>query len=106
MSREFRGLWPLAIAAGPSKDATCAGFGRPRVERLYWRQSGRADFLYSLLAAPGKPPLRPCHVWSIRTKLQIKGKKRDLALFNLAIDSKLRRRDVVAVRVDDGAPSG
>ena len=35
-----------------------------------------------------KPPLRPSHVWSIRTKLQIEGKKRDLALFNLAIDSK------------------
>lgn len=44
-----------------------------------------------------KPPLRPSHVWSIRTKLQIEGKKRDLALFNLAIDSKLRGCDVVAV---------
>lgn len=32
-----------------------------------------------------KPPLRPSHVWSIRTKLQIEGRKRDLALFNLAI---------------------
>lgn len=53
-----------------------------------------------------KPPLRPSHVWSIRTKLQIEGKKRDLALFNLAIDSKLRGCDVVAVRVDDFAPSG
>jgi len=31
-----------------------------------------------------KPPLRPSHVWSIRTKLQIEGRKRDLALFNLA----------------------
>lgn len=40
-----------------------------------------------------KPPLRPSHVWSIRTKLQIEGKKRDLALFNLAIDSKLRGCD-------------
>ena len=53
-----------------------------------------------------KPPLRPSHVWSIRTKLQIEGKKRDLALFNLAIDSKLRGCDVVAVRVSDVAPSG
>lgn len=51
-----------------------------------------------------KPPLRPSHVWSIRTKLQIEGKKRDLALFNLAIDSKLRGCDVVSVRVDDVAP--
>ena len=53
-----------------------------------------------------KPPLRPSHVWSIRTKLQIDGKKRDLALFNLAIDSKLRGCDVVAIRVEDVAPSG
>ncbi len=53
-----------------------------------------------------KPPLKPSHVWSIRTKLQIEGKKRDLALFNLAIDSKLRGCDVVAVRVEDVAPSG
>ncbi|MEQ1671011.1 MAG: tyrosine-type recombinase/integrase [Hyphomicrobium sp.] len=52
-----------------------------------------------------KPPLRPSHVWSIRTKLQMQGKSRDLALFNLAIDSKLRGCDVVAVRVDDVAPS-
>jgi integrase len=53
-----------------------------------------------------KPPLRPSHVWSIRTKLQMADRKRDLALFNLAIDSKLRGCDLVAVRVDDVAPSG
>lgn len=34
-----------------------------------------------------KPPLRPSHVWSIRTKLHMQGRNRDLALFNLAIDS-------------------
>jgi integrase len=53
-----------------------------------------------------KPPLRPSHVWSIRTKLQLEHRVRDLALFNLAIDSKLRGCDVVAVRVDDVAPNG
>ena len=53
-----------------------------------------------------KPPLRPKHVWSIRTKLQVEGRIRDLALFNLAIDSKLRGCDVVALKVDDIAPSG
>lgn len=53
-----------------------------------------------------KPPLRPKHVWSIRTKLQVEGRVRDLALFNLAIDSKLRGCDVVALKVDDVAPSG
>jgi hypothetical protein len=50
-----------------------------------------------------KPPLRPKHVWSIRTKLQIEGRVRDLALFNLAIDSKLRGCDVVAIKVEDVA---
>jgi integrase len=53
-----------------------------------------------------KPPLRVSHVWSIRTKLQLEGRTRDLALFNLAIDSKLRGCDVVAVRVADVAPNG
>jgi hypothetical protein len=48
-----------------------------------------------------KPPLRPKHVWSIRTKLQVEGRVRDLALFNLAIDSKLRGCDLVALKVDD-----
>ena len=56
---------------------------------------------------PGaKPPLRPSHVWSIRTKLQLERRTRDLALFNLAIDSKLRGCDVVAIRVEDVAPNG
>jgi integrase len=53
-----------------------------------------------------KPPLRPSQVWSIRTKLHVEGLKRDLALFNLAIDSKLRGCNVVAIRVDDVAPNG
>ena len=53
-----------------------------------------------------KPPLRPKHVWSIRTKLQVADRKRDLALFNLAIDSKSRGCDVVALKVEDIAPHG
>jgi len=52
-----------------------------------------------------KPPLRPKHVWSIRTRLQIEGRTQDLAMFNLAIDSKLRGCDVVALRVEDVAPA-
>ena len=43
---------------------------------------------------------------SIRTKLQIENRMRDLAMFNLAIDSKLRGCDVVALKVEDVAPSG
>jgi integrase len=53
-----------------------------------------------------KPPLRPKHVWAIRTKLQVEGRIRELAMFNLAIDSKLRGCDVVALRVEDVAPNG
>src|SRR5260370_15789784 len=53
-----------------------------------------------------KPPLRPKHVWSVRTKLQVAGRVRDLAMFNLAIDSKLRGCDVVHLMVEDVAPPG
>src|SRR3954454_1827828 len=53
-----------------------------------------------------KPPLRPKHVWSIRTRLLVEGRTRDLAMFNLAIDSKLRGCDVVALKVQDIAPNG
>ena len=53
-----------------------------------------------------KPPLRPKHVWAIRTRLIIEGRSRDLAMFNLAIDSKLRGCDVVALKVEDVAPNG
>lgn len=48
-----------------------------------------------------KPPLKLREVWAIRIRLQIAGRARDLALFNLAIDSKLRGCDLVALRVDD-----
>ena len=53
-----------------------------------------------------KPPLQPKYVWLIRTKLHIEGRSRDLAMFNLAIDSKLRGCDVVALKVADVAPKG
>jgi integrase len=53
-----------------------------------------------------KPPLQPKHVWAIRTRLQLAGRTRDLALFKLAIDSKLRGCDVVRLRVEDVAPHG
>jgi integrase len=53
-----------------------------------------------------KPPLRPKHVWSIRTNLQVGRRIRDLAMFNLAIDSKLRGCDVVTLKVEDVAPNG
>ncbi|MFC3314430.1 tyrosine-type recombinase/integrase [Falsigemmobacter intermedius] len=48
-----------------------------------------------------KRPLLPRHVWSIRVRLEMTGCARDLALFNMAIDSKLRGCDLVAMRVRD-----
>jgi integrase len=53
-----------------------------------------------------KPPLRTKNVWSIRTKLQVEGRPRDLAMFNFAIDSKLRACDLVRIKVEDVAPHG
>jgi integrase len=61
-------------------------------------EQGKADW--------GKATAATQTVWSIRTKLQIEGRTRDLAMFNLAIDSKLRGCDVVAIRVDDVATGG
>jgi len=48
-----------------------------------------------------KKPLEPKHVWSIRVRLEIARSRRDLVIFNLAIDSKLRACDLVKLRLDD-----
>jgi integrase len=53
-----------------------------------------------------KPPLKLAEIWTVRTQLRMAGKTRDLALFNLAIDSKLRGCDLVALRVRDVAHGG
>lgn len=50
-----------------------------------------------------KPPLKLNEIWAIRIRLQIADKKRDLALFNLALDSKLRSCDLVKLKVSDVA---
>jgi integrase len=48
-----------------------------------------------------KPPLKLKEVWAIRIRLQLSGDVRNLALFNLAIDSKLRACDLISIRVND-----
>jgi integrase len=53
-----------------------------------------------------KRPLKPKDVWAIRVRLQLEQRKRDLALFNLAIDSKLRGCDLVRLRVNDVCVGG
>ncbi len=53
-----------------------------------------------------KPPLKLKEIWSIRIRLQIDKQHRDLALFNLAIDSKLRACDLTKIRVSDISQGG
>ncbi len=53
-----------------------------------------------------KRPFQLHEVWAIRIRLQLAQKIRDLALFNLAIDSKLRGCDLVSLRVSDVAHAG
>jgi integrase len=77
----------------PDNDNCCS----PAQRRTPWNKG-------KLIGA--KPPLRPKHVWAIRTRLMVEGRTRDLAMFNLAIDSKLRGCDVVALKVVDIAPNG
>ena len=50
-----------------------------------------------------KPPLKLKEIWAIRIRLELSNHQRDLALFNLAIDSKLRGCDLVSLRVRDVA---
>jgi site-specific recombinase XerC len=53
-----------------------------------------------------KPALKMKEVWAIRIRLQLSRKIRELALFNLAIDSKLRGCDLVCLRVKDVVATG
>ena len=53
-----------------------------------------------------KRPLKPRDVWAIRARLEIRGNERDIALFNLAIDSKLRACDLVKLRISEVQTQG
>jgi len=59
----------------------------------------------SRLVGP-KPPFNLKEIWAIRIRLQLQRRTRDLALFNLAIDSKLRGCDLLKLQVHDIAHSG
>ena len=50
-----------------------------------------------------KAPLKLRDIWAIRVRLELSDRKRELALFNLALDSKLRACDLVQLRVRDVA---
>lgn len=49
-----------------------------------------------------KAPFKLKDIWALRVRLQMEGRVRELALFNLGIDSKLRGCDLVVLRVRDG----
>jgi integrase len=53
-----------------------------------------------------KRPLKPKEVWAIRVRLQLEERRRDLALFNLALDSKLRGCDLVRLQVSNVCVGG
>ncbi len=53
-----------------------------------------------------KHPLKLKDIWAIRIRLQVANNTRELALFNLAIDSKVRGCDLVQLKVSDVAPGG
>ena len=53
-----------------------------------------------------KPPLKPKHIWAIRQQLKTAHRVRDLAMFNTAIDAKLRGCDLVKLRLSDVAHGG
>jgi hypothetical protein len=48
-----------------------------------------------------KLPLKPMHIWGMRVRLQVERRWRDLALLDVALDSKLRGCDLVALRMSD-----
>ena len=48
-----------------------------------------------------KAPLKPKHIWAIRQLLKSTGSIRDLAMFNIALDAKLRGCDLVKLRLPD-----
>jgi len=71
-------------------------FGKPHIEALHepWNKG-------KLIGQ--KRPLTPQQIWSIRMRLQAAGNLRDLALFNLGSDSRLRACDLLRLRVSDVA---
>ena len=60
----------------------------------------RVSWSHGQIVGP-KLPLKPEHVWAIRTRLRYDGRVRDLAMFNAAIDCKLRDCGLVKFRVAD-----
>jgi hypothetical protein len=79
-------VWVVSQPRRPTMDASNRSSPSAGPARPAWNKGK--------LTGP-KPPFPLGHVWSIRARLQLERRARDLALFNLAIDSKLRGCDPV-----------
>lgn len=75
-------------------------------ELMKSEKPGGPEFITGGKLTGQKPALKMKEVWAIRTRLEMDGDARSLALFNLAIDSKLRGCDLVRIRVSDVAAGG
>ncbi len=71
------------------------------MHQLLEHQSSRTPCKKGKLSGQKRPP--KLQVWAIRIRLQLMDRTRELALFNLAIDNKLRACDLMALRVADVA---
>jgi integrase len=99
------GKRPAAIAGHDPRRPTMPGQSSPTTAEQSAPTINRRPWNRGRLIGQ-KPPLKMREVWAIRTRLQLANRLRDLALFNVAIDSKLRGCDIVALRVDDVELSG
>src|ERR1700687_3976765 len=108
----LRQRWSVANSVWGEPDCSVVINNTLAIERRGGRGGGGAPMLVRPVGRNQRPwnkglligqkkPLEPKHVWSIRVRLEISRSWRDLVIFNLAIDSKLRGCDVVAIRVED-----
>ncbi len=114
-----RPLVSLADSCSPLSRALSGGFGvsyRPYISLRHWSRTYQLEYrhgptdplhLLSSRALEQRQARRPegaaqlKDIWAIRVRLQLGERARELALFNLAIDSKLRSCDLVKLRVRD-----
>ncbi|MGA8614484.1 MAG: tyrosine-type recombinase/integrase [Xanthobacteraceae bacterium] len=88
----------------PSERGDAVERSGAEVDHAHRNQFEKQSLAYAMEQRPSRrteASLQPKEVWAIRVRLQIKNSKRDLAIFSLAIDSKLRACDLVSLRIDD-----
>jgi integrase len=107
--------WPLCSTQVIRRELGLALATRPHCAERVEQKVPDHDTRLKIRAAPRiaahkltsqKPALKMKEVWAIRIRLQLARKTRELALFNMAIDSKLRGCDLVRLRVEDVAAAG